>query len=87
MIEDYAQMQSIVAALRKQASEHGGALHLDRHLTGILLGALERLAQPYRHAPVITAIATAVARGDVISLADARMVRKWAADDGPEGAA
>ena len=87
MIEDYAQMQSIVAALRKQASENNGALHLDRHLTGILLTALERLAQPYRHSPVIAAIANAAARGDVISLADWRMVKNWASGDGPEDAA
>ena len=88
------QLASIAQALRKQASENDGALHLDRHLTGILLGALDRLAQgPARNAALARAIArqsalvVAVARGDVISLADRRMVQNWTSGDGPEDAA
>ena len=79
-----AQLVSIADALRKRAAENGGALHLDRCLTGILLGALDKLAQgPDRNA----ALARAVARGDVVSLADRRMVQDWTSDDDPEDAA
>ena len=77
------QLASIAEALRKRAAENGGALQLDRCLTGILLSALNKLAQ----GPERQVLAEAVARGDVISLADRRMVRDWTSGTGPEDAA
>ena len=77
-------LASIVEALRRQAADRGGALYLYREMTGILLRALGDLA---RRLDRRAALAGAVARGDVVSLADRRMARDMAAESGPEGAA
>ena len=84
MIGDYERLALITEALRRQASDQGGALRLDRHMTDILLQALDTLAlKPERH----VALMAAVARGDVVNLADRRMARDWSCESGPEDAA
>ena len=87
------QLTRIVAALRKGAAANDGALHLDHCLTDRLLDALDHLAGSDPHAAPghadarQSALSSAVARGDVINLADRRMVINRTAGSDPEGAA
>ena len=81
-----SQLTSIVTALRRQASGHGGALRLDRDMTDILLHALDTIA---RRLDRLGTPAVAAVRANVIDLADYRPTagRHRTTEGDPEGAA
>ncbi|WP_297020737.1 hypothetical protein [Thalassospira sp.] len=88
-------LSSVTAALRKQANIHDGKLQLDTHMTDILLSNLQDLAGQvgnYENTegpilianPCLDAIERAVARGQVVSLADRRTAANLQRDLPPD---
>tara|TARA_R110001583_G_scaffold151740_2_gene303610 strand:+ start:4987 stop:5277 length:291 start_codon:yes stop_codon:yes gene_type:complete len=91
-------LSNVTGALRKMAHRSGGKLVLDPSTTDILLTNLQELADrlgSYERAngpvsagePSLLAIERAVARGQVVNLADRRMARGFSSpDDGGSAA-
>ncbi|OSQ45565.1 hypothetical protein THS27_04350 [Thalassospira sp. MCCC 1A01428] len=91
-------LSNVTGALRKMAHRSGGKLNLDASTTDILLTNLQELADrlgTYERAngpvsvgePSLLAIERAVARGQVVNLADRRMARRFSGpDDGGSAA-
>lgn len=89
-------LSNVTAALRKQANYSNGRLVLDVSITDILLTNLQELADglaEYERShgtipvgdPSIRAIERAVARGEVVNLADRRTVIYLRRDLPPDG--
>lgn len=89
-------LSNITAALRKQANAQGGKLQLDSSITDILLTNLQELSDnlgDYERSmgpipvgePSLYAIERAVARGQVVSLADRRTAANLRRDLPPDG--
>lgn len=89
-------LANITAALRKIANYQSGKLELDHATTDILLTNMDELAENLGNyeqnmgpipvgEPSLRAIERAVARGQVISLADRRTVQNLRRDLSPDG--